>query len=398
MRAHDPDPLPVLRKLRSLGTVVQGVGHDFPFGFTVPRLFDAGSGPSYMTLGYAVTREAFTDPERFSTEAYDPLGGPDSFPMRDGPPHRRFRILLSKGLAPRAIAHWENDMIRPEVERLVSAFAGRGSADLAAELTQPLPAAAIGAVLGLPASDLPMFNTLALLQNIAPLDPAGGVAVDRLGACFADQIAQRLALPPAQLAEREDVISLLLCARDGDDSLSHGEIRAALHFLLFAGMHTTNHTLASAIFFLLKHPAVLGEVEADRSLVPLVIEETLRLAPAGPLLARFAKQATQLGGVEILQGSCVVLNVVMANRDAEVFERPDAFDIHRERNQHLTFGLGPHICPGMHLARLELNIALNELLDRCKNLRFDSAAPEPVLQGVGARVPSHLRVRFTPAA
>jgi len=391
--------LPLYRKFREQGPLVRGDGGYFPEGFVVPpqiavELLARGT-PSAMTLNHASLREAMSDSGRFGFDAYKNLGPGRTPLLTDGQEHRRVRILLAKGLNPKSIRHWEDDLINPVVLELIGRFKSRGKAELRAELTEPLPARAIGAVLGLPASDLPQFNVLALLQQLPHTEPDSHLAMSRLHAYFFEQITVRRRLTPAILSQREDVISLMLTARDGnDDGFSDDEINGILHFLLFAGTETTNRTLANAITYLLHDQSTFDAVRNDRSLVPKAIEETLRLAPGGALNARVARLDTEICGVPIAKGTLIILNILMGNRDSDIWDRPDEFDIFRLPRQHVAFGVGGHMCPGMHLARLEMKIALNLLFDHCTNLRLDPDYPKPELRGIGLIGSTPIHVLF----
>jgi cytochrome P450 len=390
--AHLPFPVDTYDQWRAETPIIQGDRHEFPEGFSVPHIFDIDTNPSFMTLTYDASREVFLDAERFAT-AFFGLGE-RSFVHMDGAPHRRFRVLLQKGLSPKSVQYWEDVMMKPLVHQLVDGFCSEGRAELRSMLTQPLPGQAIGAVLGVPPGDLSAFNILGMLQFIAPISDVGAQAVQMLTDYFDRHIAHRRSLDPEELAAQEDIISLLVAAREGDDSLSDGEINGALHFLLAGGGESSNRALSSAVYFLLTTPGMLDAVSADRSLIPAVIDETLRLTPPGCMLPRRANIDCDVAGVAIPKGSFVVVNVSSANRDPAAWEEPNFFMLRRSRLPHLAFGQGAHICPGLHLAKLEVKIALNVLLDRCSNLRLDPAEPLPELRGRGFVAPDALAVLF----
>jgi cytochrome P450 len=143
---------------------------------------------------------------------------------------------------------------------------------------------------------------------------------------------------------------------------------------------------------MLAHPEQLALVRADRGLLPNAVEESLRLEPAAAVIDRYATRDIRLGGASIRRGDLVTISIAGANRDPETFAEPDRFDVRRENaRRHLAFAGGPHVCIGMHLARLEAQTAIGRLLDRLPDLRLDpahTAAP----RGLVFRKPSALHV------
>jgi cytochrome P450 len=166
--------------------------------------------------------------------------------------------------------------------------------------------------------------------------------------------------------------------------------------LMFGGIETTEGMIANLVLHLLTEPGQLGLVRADRSLVPAAIEESLRLEPAAAVVDRYATGDTRLGGARIRAGDQVTVSLAGANRDPEVFTEPDRFDVLRPNAaRHLAFAHGPHFCLGAHLARLEVGIALETLLDLLPRLRLDPGCPAAP-RGLVFRKPPDLRVRWDP--
>ena len=145
---------------------------------------------------------------------------------------------------------------------------------------------------------------------------------------------------------------------------------------------------------LLTHPNQLEAVKNDRSLVPKAIEEGLRWEPPAPVISRTPKRPVKLSGVEVNPGDHMQVVLSAANHDPVEFQRPDEFDISRGSRGHSTFGLGPHMCIGQHLARLEITKALNALFDRLPKLRIDDDMPRPEASGLMQRGPDAIHVRF----
>jgi cytochrome P450 len=152
--------------------------------------------------------------------------------------------------------------------------------------------------------------------------------------------------------------------------------------------------LGSLLLALLTHPDALDEVRNDRSLIAAAIEETLRWETSVTLVNRQPVVDVEIGGVTIPEGVSLLVATGSANRDGDRYDSPDEWDLHREPRPHLAFGTGHHQCLGMHLARLELRIALEEVLDRLPGLRLDPAEPVPEVRGFAFRSPPRLPVVF----
>jgi cytochrome P450 len=192
------------------------------------------------------------------------------------------------------------------------------------------------------------------------------------------------------------LISDLVTAELDGEKLDDDEIYSFLRMLLPAGIETTYRSSGNLLFLLLTYPEQLEAVRADRLLIPQAIEEGLRYESPVLLTTRVTTTDTVLGSVEIPVGSSVTPMLASANRDPDAFDKPEAFDIFREATRHLSFGLGPHLCLGLHLARLETRVALNALLDRLPNLRLDQDWAQRLDVHIGGdtlfRSPNHLPV------
>jgi cytochrome P450 len=194
--------------------------------------------------------------------------------------------------------------------------------------------------------------------------------------------------------EREPAAGLLAAA-SGAGGLGRERVISNAAVLLFGGIETTEGMIANAVLQLLSHPDQLALVRADPGLVANAIEESLRLEPAAAVVDRYATADVQLAGAPIGRGELVRVSLAGANRDPAVFPDPDRFDVRRENAQrHVAFAHGPHVCIGMHLARLEAHTAVERLLSRLPALRLDPASPaEP--RGLVFRKPPELRVLWT---
>jgi cytochrome P450 len=169
--------------------------------------------------------------------------------------------------------------------------------------------------------------------------------------------------------------------------------------LLFGGIETTEGMIASAVAHLLADPAELARVRADPGRLPAVVEESLRLEPAAAVVDRYATADAELGGARIAAGDLVRVSLTAANRDPSTFPDPDRFDPGRPNaRRHLAFAGGPHVCIGMHLARLEAHTALEVLLERLPGLRLAEPGAPPPARGLVFRKPAEVRVCWDAAA
>jgi cytochrome P450 len=167
---------------------------------------------------------------------------------------------------------------------------------------------------------------------------------------------------------------------------------AFLRLLVPAGAQTTYRALTNLLFGLLTHPEQLEAVRADRSLVPQAVEEGLRWEVPLTMVFRSATAATAVAGCPVAADDVVNVSLGVANHDPTRWDHPHAFDIFRPAQLHHGFGSGPHTCLGIHMARMELRVAVNTVLDRLPNLRLDPAEPTPAPHGVIQRGTYHLPV------
>jgi cytochrome P450 len=307
----------------------------------------------------------------------------------DEPEHRVNRALVAPAFRPRLLARWEDELIRRVVDELIDSFAPLGRADLVRRLTFAFPVRVIARILGLPERDAPQFQrwSIELISIIVNWD-RGLAASHALRDYFAEQVAERRANP------RDDLISELVETEVDGRKLSDDEIFAFLRMLLPAGIETTYRSLGNLLFALLTHPDQLDEVEANPDMRGAAIEEGLRWESPVVVVLRKCVRDSRLGGVDIDAGRGLNVFIGSANRDERRYLEPDRFDIHRTPAPHLSFGSGPHMCLGMHLARMETRVALDALLNRLGDLRLDPDASRPRMVGIAFRSPDALPVRY----
>jgi cytochrome P450 len=211
-----------------------------------------------------------------------------------------------------------------------------------------------------------------------------------------DRIDERLAMPREEWPN--DALSRFFTTEIDGVSLTRSSIRIQIMFMIGAGAETTRNHIGSMLYRLAQDPELYARVRADRSFVESVIEESLRYDAPAQFMVRTCQRPTELSGVAISPGERIFMSLSAANHDETVFDDPDRFDPDRETNrEHVTFGTGPHICPGASLARLESRIALNTFLDHVAALDVGVGyvydhSPTGMLHGPGA-----LRLRCTPA-
>ena len=319
-----------------------------------------------QVMGDAAT---FTvDDPRFSTGR---VVGPSMLTL-DGSEHRRHRAPFARPFRLQDVRDRFTQLVSKEVDGLIDAIEPAGEAELRREFAGPLAAAVVTHSLGLRETDtgavLGWYD--AIVAAVTEVTAGGGVP-DAGRAAFADR---RAAIEP--VLDREPGSSMLAAAGGDAGGLERREVVSNAAVMLFGGIETTEGMIANAIVHLLSNRDQLALVMADPGRLPNAIEESLRLEPAAAMVDRYATTDVGLGGASIRQGELVSVSVAAANRDPAAFPDPDRFDVRRgNARQHLAFARGPHVCIGMHLARLEAHTAVGRLLDRLPELRLDPCKP-----------------------
>jgi cytochrome P450 len=278
----------------------------------------------------------------------------------DPPKHTQFRAPLSDHFKAKVIERLE-DNVRTITQAIMKEAAERRDVEFVHDVTSKLPSRVLGQLMGLPEDDWPMIHQLAE-RNTSGQDPDVAGEADYSAsiemAMYAIEFAaRRRAEPP-----REDLTSVILGSEFGGAPMGDIDFGSFFVQLVTAGNDTTKTMLSSGLLALLQHPGQLAELRADPSLVPAAVEEILRWANPLHYFRRTTLVDTELRGVPIAQGSKVAMYYTSANRDEDVFEDSQRFDIHRHPNPHLSFGIATHFCLGVHLARLEGKVFFEELL------------------------------------
>jgi cytochrome P450 len=357
----------------------------------------AAPNGAVVVTGAANVAAVFKDSASFRNELRPPKPGTQpSLVHLDGDEHTRMRKLVVKAFTPRAVKNVE-DPTYAIAHGLVDRFIGRGSADLCAEFAFLLPAMVIAELVGIPEGDRSQFVEWAddAITAAGPNSSGYAESDPELREYVLGIIDQRRKVPG------EDLLSQLIQVHDGEDRLRTEELVALVRMLILAGTDTTANLIGSMLHYLLCDRSRWERLRNDRTLIPNVIEETLRCDPPLYWVPRMTARDVEVGGTKIPAKTLVCNAVGHANRDPEVVERPDEWDMDRPaaRNRtHQTFGFGEHFCIGSSLARLEATIVLEVLLDRLPDLALaDDYVYRPhgplMMRGVKA-----MPATFTPAA
>ena len=384
-----PDPYPVLSELLSKCPAHLGSMSEITGAVTTSDLL-AGERQMVNILSFDAAEAVLRDGSTFSSAGYaESMGlvmGHTILEM-DEPEHGRYRKLIQQAFTRREMERWEREIVIPVLDHYVDAFAERGRADLVAELMFVFPMHVIAIALGLPETDLPAFYRRAVeITNIANEVERGFAASQWLYDYLEPVVESRRAEP------RDDLISLLAHSELEGTQLTNDEIIAFCRLLLPAGAETTYRAASNLMVGLLCNPDQLEAVNQDRSLLTAAVEESLRWETPLVGIGRTAVADELVDGVEIPAGAAVNISLGCANRDPSKFEEPDRFDIFRESKSHISFATGPHLCLGIHLARMEMRATLTCLLDRLPGLRLDPETDPPKILGWGFRSPAALHV------
>ena len=354
---------------------------------------DRHGGFDYLTR-YDNVRAALTDTGSFSSAngVHIPPSGllpPVPALEFDEPEHSEWRRVLDGPLTPRAVRALE-PIITEVVDLLIDDFAASGKADLVDQLTEPLPAIVIGRMIGLDQTEAVRARGIAATLFAA----TGSGEFPARFVEFCDHTQRWLA--DRRENPRDDMLTEMASGVVQGKKIDEAGATGLLLAYIVGGHHSTGSALGGLIRHVLTVPGLRDDLLADQRGLPRVIEESLRLTTPLQLFARTLRCPVQVGHQELAEGGRVLLDLAAANRDPREFNDPEEFDPHRTRNRHVSFGAGPHVCQGQHLARAELRITLTRLLDRLPDLRLDG---EPVESGlVGGSLMTHfaLPVAFTP--
>ena len=356
---------------------------DAPVYWHRPTEHTPDSEGFWSVATYAETLAVLKDPLTFSsvTGGDRPFGGTllqdlaiagQVLNMMDDPRHSQIRRLVSSGLTPRMISSVEDDL-RARTRRLLDAVVPGEPFDFLIDIAAELPMQMICILLGVPESERHW-----LFEAIEPQFDFGRARTASLTQLSAEEAGSRMytygqeLIASKRAAPTDDMLSAVANATLDDanaPAMSDLELYLFFSLLFSAGAETTRNAVAGGLLALADHPEQLRLLRADLELLPTAVEEMVRWTSPSPSKRRTATRAVTLGGVSIDAGQKVQIWEGSANRDTQVFDRADEFDITRKPNPHLGFGQGVHYCLGANLARLELRVLFEELLSRFSAVR-----------------------------
>jgi cytochrome P450 family 142 subfamily A polypeptide 1 len=365
-----------------------------------PVYFDAANGV-WGLASYAAVLAASKDPSTFSN-----AGGirPDGFPLpmmieMDDPAHWKRRKLVNRGFTPGRVRASEQE-VRDKCDAIIDRVCERGECDFVRDIAAPLPMALIGDMLGVAPED--RDDLLRWSDDLVSSQSGGATEEQFLAAMHAMEeytefcthaVAQREANPT------EDLMSVLVHAEVDGDRLEPLDVLHESLLILVGGDETSRHVISGGMEQLLLHPEQRKLLIDDPAKLPTAVEEMLRWVSPIKNMCRTVTHDTEFMGQQLLEGQKCMLLYESANRDETKFADPFRFDVERQPNEHVAFGFGAHFCLGQALARLELRVMFEQLLDRMPDIELTVDArdlprrPANFISGLEA-----MPVRFTPSA
>lgn len=338
----------------------------------IMRMLFPDGRPGWIIAKYSDAVEVLKDPRfvkdmRNAGIEEDMIFMNNNMLFSDPPDHKRLRGLVQKAFTPQLITGMR-ERIQQIADELLAAVEGQESIHLIDEYAFPLPIIVISEMLGVPNSDRNKFrvwsNALIEQSGQEPNEEVRGLIME-----FRNYLADWISKVRQQPGD--DLISQLVIAEEQGDRLTEDELFNLVMLLIIAGHETTVNLIGNGMLALLQHPDQLRLLQSRPELIHTAIEEMLRYnGPVEFSTGRWVREDLVFKGVSMKKGEYVAVSLSSANRDPEQFNDPDLFDISREKNPHLAFGKGIHLCLGAPLARLEGEIAINTLLKRYPNIRL----------------------------
>jgi len=383
------DLTPRMNALRDRHPVMKGSLRELLGLPPAPHAMYENEREHYTLLNYALCNRALRENLLFSSEVYEESPGVRQLGKvilkMVGDEHLRYRKMVQPMfIRPRAINWWRKNWIENSVAALLDRLDSMSTADLNLDLCARLPVSIVTQGMGLNGEDALTFRIhlqKSMMARTLPMEQVieASTAVQRM---LMEVISARRAQP------RDDVVSeLLKCELELADGskrpLEDDEIFSYCRLIILAGGGTTWRQLGITLYQLLSNYHFWEACREDRSLIEPAIEESARWMPTDPTFPRLVKEDVELEGVRIPAGSRVDMCLGAANRDPEIWDNPDVYDIYRPRGKqpHVGFGMGPHRCLGMEVAKQEMIVAIEGLMDRFPNMVLDSEAPAPQLLG-----------------
>jgi cytochrome P450 len=383
----DEDINPRLSELRARGAVQKGFLREL-LNLPAHQRHEIAKGKAgYSVLGYKACETAFRDSVRFSSKISSHPNPANEQTMgileMDGKQHLSYRKTLQPMFFKvRTMTWWRERWINEIVGALIERLQTQDRAELNLDYCARVPVHTVTRAIGMEGDDSLVFrNALMKMQGTGRVTPE----IQRQSSETVWRMLQEL-IEKRRVEPADDVVSGLikttLALPDGTERpLTDREIAINARLVMVAGGGTSWRQFGILLWALLTHREQLEAVRADRSLLERAIDESVRWNVTATVFSRLTTEDVELDGVIIPGGSAVELCTAAANRDPERWQNPDAFDIHRPFQSHLGFGGGQHQCLGMHVARSEITVGVNALLDNFPNIRLDTNAPAPFLTG-----------------
>lgn len=308
----------------------------------------------------------------------------------DPPLHREYKRLINAYFTPAAVAPYE-EPTRALVTRLIDGFVETGRCDFLTEFARPFPGLAFfELVLHAPSDKVGRLNDLATRASM-PNNPDARACWAELTGWIDDFVEQRRSQPG-----RGDVVDAIMTAEIEGRPVTHEEVRGLILLLILGGLETTAGALGHFMIRFCAEPAIPALLRERPELVPDGVEELLRLEGSFLGIGRTARHDAVIGGQRVAEGDKVLIYWASANRDEDEFPDAASFDLHRRSNRHLAFGAGPHRCAGSNLARLNLRVAVEEVVRRLTDLRLEASEESLPFHSAFNRSPLSVPITFTP--
>jgi cytochrome P450 len=368
--------------LSNARSFANGFPHDFftwlrreePVWWHEPTKYTPNGVGFWVVSRYDDVVAVFKDPETYSselggTQIFDGKGMGYQLNQTDDPKHRRLRALVNKGFTPRMIGRLE-DELRKRTRRILDNVPASETFNFVPTVARELPLQTICSVLGVPQEDrTDIIEIVDLAVGAGDGTVMSPQYLKRLSA-YADKLVEKKRAEPA-----DDILSVIVHAQldDGSPQLNNQELRAFFNLLFPAGAETTRGSIAGGLLALIENPEELQRLRTNPDFMKTAIEEIVRWTSPSVYKRRTATHDVELRGRAIAKGQKVTVWEMSANRDEDAFENPFRFDVARDPNYHVGFGLGTHFCLGANLARLEIRVMFEEILDRFE--RFELTGP-----------------------
>jgi cytochrome P450 len=362
------DPYPVYARLRREAPVYRNEEFDF-WAFA---LHEDVLGAFRNVDAYSNANGVSLEPSAYGPHAHRVM----SFLAMDPPRHTRMRSLVGKGFTPRTVARLEDRVRAIALEHLEPALE-LGSFEFVSDFAGKVPMDVISELIGVPKADRAELRRLADLvlhrdEGVFDVPASGMEAALALVTYYTDMVGERRA------SRRDDLTSELIDAEIDGDHLSDDEIIAFLFLMVVAGNETTTKLLGNAVYWAWRNPDERAKPFGDAGRIPDWVEETLRFDGSTQMVLRVLRTPVEIRGTTIPEGERVLLLIGSANRDEQVFDRAEVYDLDRDTQKMVSFGNGRHFCMGAPLARLESRVALEELARRVRTYEIDESGAERV--------------------